>query len=157
MATEVEVIVFEQPQGDVRGLVNAFVALEKKPRCRIAHATLMVGKKPDVVVEIPKRISVDDVLAVMDGLEAFVIKLKQTECPDPSTAYTLTMDDGVEVTRIHEADKKYGLFTVADFDKSRLSSNDGFGVWATATHESDMRARETARPDWATHVLWFNN
>lgn len=36
-----------------------------------------------------------------------------------------------------------------------LNSDDGTGYWATATHRSGIPVH-AARPDWATHVLWFN-
>lgn len=42
-----------------------------------------------------------------------------------------------------------------------FTDDDGFGEYATLTHVADMRVRPStvshnARPDWATHVVWYN-
>lgn len=36
-----------------------------------------------------------------------------------------------------------------------ICPGDGLGYWATATHMSGVRAF-VDKPDWATHVVWFN-
>ena len=33
---------------------------------------------------------------------------------------------------------------------------DGDGYWATATHESRMSVWRFDKPEWATHVAWYN-
>ena len=42
-----------------------------------------------------------------------------------------------------------------DEEAGFLTGNDGSGFWATATHRSDL-STYAPRPEWATHVLWFN-
>lgn len=37
-----------------------------------------------------------------------------------------------------------------------INSDDGSGVWATATEQSDVSVWEGGTPEWATHVMWFN-
>lgn len=34
--------------------------------------------------------------------------------------------------------------------------DDGIGFWATATLESNQGVWSTKRPEWATHVMWYN-
>lgn len=51
------------------------------------------------------------------------------------------------------------LMTAAEFEEGEesggLTSEDGSGYWATATQRSDISTSQP-RPDWATHVVWFN-
>lgn len=53
----------------------------------------------------------------------------------------------------------HGFMTAEEFVEAEndgfLTGDDGNGVWATETHKSDISTRAD-RPDWATHVLWFN-
>lgn len=50
----------------------------------------------------------------------------------------------------------YGdLFLEEEFDPTFCSPWDGSGYWATATEMSDLDVF-SPRPDWATHVMWFN-
>lgn len=55
----------------------------------------------------------------------------------------------------------YGdLMTLAEFkqylDDGSINSDDGTGYFATATQMSRLTAFGLA-PEWATHVMWFNN
>lgn len=51
------------------------------------------------------------------------------------------------------------LMTAAQYEEDEgsgmLGSDDGNGYWATATQRSDISTSKP-RPDWATHVVWFN-
>lgn len=78
MATtaEIEVIVFEQPAGDVRGMVNAFMQIKGKQK-RIAHATLLVDEQPSVSLEVPRNLPLDQIEAVAESLKAFVAKVRE--------------------------------------------------------------------------------
>jgi hypothetical protein len=54
------------------------------------------------------------------------------------------------------------LLTVDEFEQCRRTSgfirSDGDGYWATAEGRSmDHSVWSTPKPDWATHVAWFNN
>lgn len=75
--------------------------------------------------------------------------------------------------RIAELRAKHGpFFTLLDEDErltclmtadeyiredevGMLSSDDGSGWWATSTHKSDV-GTGSSRPEWATHVVWYN-
>lgn len=41
--------------------------------------------------------------------------------------------------------------------KGLYTSEEGFGFWADETKESVYDVRKVLRPDWATHVVWYNN
>jgi hypothetical protein len=62
-----------------------------------------------------------------------------------------------ELTAAEKADS--GYMTAEEFIHSEavgaLTCDDGDGVWATATKRSDI-STNLPKPDWATHVLWFN-
>nr|WP_192963402.1 hypothetical protein [Pseudomonas fluorescens]CEK42227.1 hypothetical protein PQBR57_0274 [Pseudomonas fluorescens SBW25] len=45
---QIDVIMFDTPSGNVRGLVNTFLTIKGKQK-RIAHATLMVGESPNII------------------------------------------------------------------------------------------------------------
>ena len=34
--------------------------------------------------------------------------------------------------------------------------DDGDGYWATETEMSDLCVWSTRKPEWATHVMWYN-
>ena len=60
---------------------------------------------------------------------------------------------------LSDDEKSTCLMTADEFhegDRSgMLTCDDGNGVWATATHKSDVPCGAT-KPDWATHVVWYN-
>ncbi|WP_157643753.1 hypothetical protein [Burkholderia ubonensis] len=72
---EVKFQLFEPPSGNVRGLVNAFVQLKGKS-VRIANATLFTDAEPDIVLSVPKRLSIEGTEAVTRGLAAFTEKVR---------------------------------------------------------------------------------
>lgn len=78
MATdgEIELTLFEQPAGNVRGMVNAFMLVKGKQK-RIAHATLLVDEKPSVSLEVPGNLPLDRIEEVADNLNAFVAKVRE--------------------------------------------------------------------------------
>ena len=177
MTTEVEVIEFKEPSGNVRGLVNAFVPHGGQNR-RIAHATLLVDKAPDVLVEVPKRLTLVDIPTVANGLLDFASRLGELETPKEGTDFAariaaeealiagaqarlakLKQQRGPVMTLIDTSDETRCLLTLEEFnlgeETGMFTSDDGDGVWATATHESDVRTSQP-QPDWATHVSWFN-
>lgn len=55
MSSNIEELLFNPPSGNVRGQVIAFMTVSGK-RKRVAIATLMVGKDPDITVEAPKKL-----------------------------------------------------------------------------------------------------
>ncbi|MDG1580960.1 hypothetical protein [Pseudomonas sp. GOM6] len=71
---DIDVTLFDQPSGNVRGMVTAFVPIKGKQK-RIAHATLLVGKAPTVSLEVPTKLPLDQVEAVAIGLTAFAAKV----------------------------------------------------------------------------------
>ncbi len=55
---------------------------------------------------------------------------------------------------------EYGdVFTLEDWDKSVVAGafipDDGDGYWATEKQYAHISVWDT-KPDWATHVVWFN-
>jgi len=77
-ADEIEVTVFEQPSGNVRGMVNAFMLIKGKQK-RIAHATLLVDEAPSVSLSVPSALPFDQIEAVADNLKAFVAKVREID------------------------------------------------------------------------------
>ena len=59
-----------------------------------------------------------------------------------------------------DADEKENcLMTAEEFadgeECGMLTGDDGNGVWATASHKSELTTYAT-KPEWATHVVWYN-
>lgn len=73
--SNVEETIFDAPSGNVRGLVTAFVELKGK-RKRIAHATLLTDRKPDVTLDIPKKIGVTEIAALSVALNDFASRVQ---------------------------------------------------------------------------------
>lgn len=52
------------------------------------------------------------------------------------------------------------LLTVEEFnkhlDKGSIICDDGDGYWATETKKSDESVWIVDKPEWATHVIWYN-
>jgi hypothetical protein len=69
---------FDQPSGNVRGMVNAFMTLKGKQK-RIAHATLLVDEAPSVSLSVPNALPFDQIEAVADNLKAFVAKVRDLD------------------------------------------------------------------------------
>ena len=68
---------------------------------------------------------------------------------------------GFEYVPAMHAHSVYGdLYDLNEWDlmveSGAIISDDGSGVWATATEQSDMSVWEGGTPEWATHVMWFN-
>jgi hypothetical protein len=74
--TEINVTLFDQPSGNVRGMVNAFMPIKGKQK-RIAHATLLVDQPPSISIEVPKSLPFDLIEGVADNLKAFVAKVRE--------------------------------------------------------------------------------
>jgi hypothetical protein len=74
------------------------------------------------------------------------------------------LSDEPELTQLFDADKNDAHMTWSEFVggviSGGLTDDDGHGVYATATHRSKITVVPSQvnlkRPEWATHVLWFN-
>jgi hypothetical protein len=71
--------------------------------------------------------------------------------------------DRIPVTPIDFSDEELCMFTAEDFDQAcsegSFTNDDGTGYWATEASKSSVEVRPSTRqnkPDWATHVVWFN-
>ena len=69
--------------------------------------------------------------------------------------------DMVFEPEMSKLDLKSGdLMTVKEFISHRdarvFLPYDGSGNWATATHESNWSVWTIEKPEWATHVMWYN-
>ena len=67
----VDVLMFEQPSGNVRGVITAFVTFAKGEK-RVAHATLFTDKAPDLSPSTPNRVSTDEMKAIAEAMLGFV-------------------------------------------------------------------------------------
>lgn len=75
-AAEINVTIFEQPSGNVRGMVTAFMPIKGKQK-RIAHAILLVDETPSVSLFVPSKLPLDEVAAVAANLTAFAAKVHE--------------------------------------------------------------------------------
>jgi len=73
---EIEVTLFDKPSGNVRGMVTAFMPIKGKQK-RIAHATLLAAEAPSVLIEVPGRLTFDQIEAVADNLKAFPARVRE--------------------------------------------------------------------------------
>jgi hypothetical protein len=73
---EINVTLFDQPSGNVRGMVTALMPIKGKQK-RIAHATLLVGGAPSISLEVPSKLPIDQVESVADNLAAFAAKVRE--------------------------------------------------------------------------------
>ena len=65
-----EETIFEQPSGNVRGTVIALIELGGKQK-RVAHATLLTDRAPDVVLEVPRKVALAEIPALTSVLNEF--------------------------------------------------------------------------------------
>lgn len=73
----VEVIMFDTPSGNVRGMINAFIPY-KKGRKAIAHFTLLTDKKDTISVSLPTQmtpVQLEEALTVLAEFVQTVSKL----------------------------------------------------------------------------------
>jgi len=73
---EIEVALFDKLSGNVRGMVIAFMPIKGKQK-RIAHAALLVNETPSVSIEVPGRLTFDQIEAVADNLKAFLARVRE--------------------------------------------------------------------------------
>lgn len=73
---ELSTTLFEQPSGNVRGMVTALMEVKGKQR-RIVHATLLVDGPPVVVLDVPKKMTVSEVDELSKHLKSFSEKLSE--------------------------------------------------------------------------------
>lgn len=74
--TNISVTLFDKPSGNVRGIVSAFMTFKGKLK-RIGHAILLVGEAPAVSIEVPRKVSLDQVETLADNLKVFATKVKE--------------------------------------------------------------------------------
>lgn len=81
MTTETEIVVnvFEAPAGKVRGFLNAHMLIKGKSMKRIAHAILLVGKAPTITIDVPAKLTVDQMDCVGSLLKEFSAKVRELE------------------------------------------------------------------------------
>lgn len=74
MNTNIEVMLFDQPSGNVRGLVNAFATVKGKVK-RVAHATLLTDRAAELSLEVPRSISLAEIAVLTAVLGAFASRV----------------------------------------------------------------------------------
>lgn len=61
---------------------------------------------------------------------------------------------------VEKIDKDDDLFTLNEWKQTRecnaIAPYDGVGYWATSSHYSCDCDCFGPKPEWATHVVWFN-
>lgn len=72
---EISAELFEKPSGTVLGFVTATMLIKGKHK-RFAHATLLVGESPQITIEAPKSLPLDQVDILADNLKAFADKVR---------------------------------------------------------------------------------
>jgi hypothetical protein len=99
----------------------------------------------------------------MHRIEQFVNALIKDACVG------ISVDDAVEIY------EKYGLeykptmyripdyadvYTVEEFEQhvnsGAITDYDGSGYWATEKEDCGLSVWSTVKPEWATHVTWYN-
>jgi phage FluMu protein Com len=77
------------------------------------------------------------------------------KCKDVRTA--LTNIDGVRQLTLHDEDGFGDLYDLKQWEELRgvCTPDDGSGYWSTRTHRSRIDCF-MPRPEWATHVMWYN-
>ncbi|MBX8557019.1 hypothetical protein K5D56_26180 [Pseudomonas cichorii] len=76
ISAEIDVILFDKPSGNVRGMANAFMTIKGKQK-RIAHATLLVDEQPSISLDVPRNLTLEQIEAVAHQLKAFVAKVSE--------------------------------------------------------------------------------
>ncbi|NVL49854.1 hypothetical protein F2S72_08890 [Pseudomonas syringae pv. actinidiae] len=71
----IEETIFATPYDGLVGTVMAFMPVKGKSK-RIAHATLYSEKAPDITIEAPKSLTLEQVVQMADHYKAFVVKVK---------------------------------------------------------------------------------
>lgn len=74
---DIDITIFDEPSGSVRGTVVASMTIKGKSK-RIGHATLLVGEAPLVSIEIPKKLSLDQLDELTDILRVFAYKVRES-------------------------------------------------------------------------------
>lgn len=74
----IESTIFDTPSGNVRGVITLTLTLKGKKQ-RLAHATLLTDLPPDIRLDVPKRIAIDDLPIVAESLAAFEKTVQEIE------------------------------------------------------------------------------
>lgn len=78
MPDSIEVLFFDEPSGNVRGLVTAFAMINGR-RKRIAHATLLTDGPTTISLELPKKVQVDKISTLIEILNNFATRLNEAD------------------------------------------------------------------------------
>lgn len=69
--SRVDVLIFNEPSGNVRGVITAFVTFAKGEK-RVAHGTLFTDKAPDLSPSTPNRVTSEEMKAIGEAMLGFV-------------------------------------------------------------------------------------
>lgn len=75
----VEYVVFDQPSGNVRGTVTAFMPLRNGKSTKIAHAFLRTDKPAEVSVDLNEKFAVGDLATAVQVLGEFTDTVKRLD------------------------------------------------------------------------------
>jgi hypothetical protein len=82
--TKTEVLLFDAPSGKVRGVVTAFILIEKNGKeveVRIAHATLLTDSEPTVATSLPASLPLSALPDAGAELRRFAAKVMELDKP----------------------------------------------------------------------------
>lgn len=74
--SNIEETIFDKPSGNVRGVVTAFLEVKGK-RKRVAHATLLTDLPPDIVLDVPRKITAAEIPAITTVLNDFANRVQK--------------------------------------------------------------------------------
>lgn len=74
--SNIEETIFDKPSGNVRGVVTAFLEVKDK-RKRVAHATLLTDRPPDIVLDVPRKITAAEIPAITTVLNDFANRVQK--------------------------------------------------------------------------------
>jgi hypothetical protein len=123
----------------------------------LQHALDLKAQQRRYLISLP----IEEKLVIMEQLRDRAILLREARKRLASNSKKFTnaslMAEEVKLTPI---DPEIGeLMTVEEFIDgvacNGITPDDGIGYWATASQES-MNPCWEPRPQWATHVMWYN-
>jgi hypothetical protein len=139
-----------------------------KERAKKAEAELTAAYN-EIFWTVPEAMPLVEKIKVMHGMEADALlraadfEKKYTELAKQAEDRSKPKKSGIKFRKL-EADDH--LMTWDEFVKDCLDGNlidyDGFGELATATEVSNVSVspettlRSNEKPEWATHVVWYN-
>lgn len=108
---------------------------------------------------LPNLMTVDDVITHLEDTGYLVVEAKKWHSLQDKHE-TVLNDDTHDAFELKPIPDYVHVFTAEEFENEdesgNLNSDDGLGYWATELGESRLGVWSVHRPEWATHVTWYN-